>query len=81
MRARVYRYRVPWRDKKVTLKDIKVEVEMGFDRVEKKNLPWKMPFLFVRTVLTVAQPREVFFWIFTRPAFPHGDHRHAAPPL
>ena len=26
------RYQVPWRDKKVTLKDIKVEVEMGFDR-------------------------------------------------
>ncbi len=26
------RYRVPWRDKKVTLKDIKVEVEMGFDQ-------------------------------------------------
>jgi NADPH-dependent glutamate synthase beta subunit-like oxidoreductase len=25
------RYKVPWRDKKVTLKDIKVEVEMGFD--------------------------------------------------
>src|SRR5262245_1040410 len=25
------RYRVPWRDKKVTLKDIKIEVEMGFD--------------------------------------------------
>ena len=26
------RYRVPWRDKKVTLTDIKVEVEMGFDQ-------------------------------------------------
>ena len=26
------RYQVPWRDKKVTLKDIKVEVEMGFDQ-------------------------------------------------
>ncbi|HLF38796.1 MAG TPA: FAD-dependent oxidoreductase [Burkholderiales bacterium] len=25
------RYKVPWRDKKVTLRDIKVEVEMGFD--------------------------------------------------
>ena len=25
------RYKVPWRDRKVTLKDIKVEVEMGFD--------------------------------------------------
>jgi NADPH-dependent glutamate synthase beta subunit-like oxidoreductase len=25
------RYKVPWRDKKVTLKDIKVEVELGFD--------------------------------------------------
>jgi len=25
------RYKVPWRDTKVTLKDIKVEVEMGFD--------------------------------------------------
>ena len=25
------RYKVPWRDKKVTLKNIKVEVEMGFD--------------------------------------------------
>jgi formate dehydrogenase (NADP+) beta subunit len=25
------RYKVPWRDKKITLKDIKVEVEMGFD--------------------------------------------------
>jgi NADPH-dependent glutamate synthase beta subunit-like oxidoreductase len=25
------RYRVPWRDKKVTLKDIRVEVELGFD--------------------------------------------------
>ena len=25
------RHKVPWRDKKVTLKDIKVEVEMGFD--------------------------------------------------
>jgi len=25
------RYKVPWRDKRVTLKDIKVEVEMGFD--------------------------------------------------
>ena len=25
------RYKVPWRDKKVTLKDIKIEVEMGFD--------------------------------------------------
>ncbi|MBI2296322.1 MAG: FAD-dependent oxidoreductase, partial [Betaproteobacteria bacterium] len=25
------RYKVPWRDKKMTLKDIKVEVEMGFD--------------------------------------------------
>jgi NADPH-dependent glutamate synthase beta subunit-like oxidoreductase len=26
------RYQVPWRDKKVTLKDIKVEVEIGFDQ-------------------------------------------------
>ena len=26
------RYQVPWRDKKVTLKDIKVEVELGFDQ-------------------------------------------------
>src|SRR3954471_14685658 len=26
------RYAVPWRDKKVTLRDIKVEVELGFDR-------------------------------------------------
>jgi formate dehydrogenase beta subunit len=26
------RYRVPWRDKAVTLKDVKVEVELGFDR-------------------------------------------------
>jgi NADPH-dependent glutamate synthase beta subunit-like oxidoreductase/ferredoxin len=26
------RYRVPWRDKKLTLKDIKVEVELGFDQ-------------------------------------------------
>jgi NADPH-dependent glutamate synthase beta subunit-like oxidoreductase len=26
------RYRVPWQDKKVTLRDIKVEVELGFDR-------------------------------------------------
>ncbi len=26
------RYKVPWRDAKQTLKDIKVEVEMGFDR-------------------------------------------------
>ena len=25
------RYQVPWRDKKLTLKDIKVEVELGFD--------------------------------------------------
>jgi ferredoxin len=25
------RYAVPWRDKKVTLRDIKVEVELGFD--------------------------------------------------
>jgi formate dehydrogenase beta subunit len=25
------RYKVPWRDKKMTLKDIKVEVEIGFD--------------------------------------------------
>ncbi|HXF66525.1 MAG TPA: FAD-dependent oxidoreductase [Burkholderiales bacterium] len=25
------RYKVPWRDKKLTLKDIKVEVEVGFD--------------------------------------------------
>jgi NADPH-dependent glutamate synthase beta subunit-like oxidoreductase len=25
------RYKVPWRDKKVTLKDVKVEVELGFD--------------------------------------------------
>jgi formate dehydrogenase (NADP+) beta subunit len=25
------RYKVPWQDKKVTLKDIKVEVELGFD--------------------------------------------------
>ena len=25
------RYKVPWKDKKVTLKDIKVEVELGFD--------------------------------------------------
>ena len=25
------RYRVPWQDKKVTLRDIKVEVELGFD--------------------------------------------------
>jgi hypothetical protein len=40
--------------------------------VEKKNLPLKIPFPFVRTVLTVAQPRDVFFWIFTRPALPHG---------
>jgi formate dehydrogenase (NADP+) beta subunit len=26
------RYQVPWRDKKLTLKDIKVEVELGFDQ-------------------------------------------------
>jgi NADPH-dependent glutamate synthase beta subunit-like oxidoreductase/ferredoxin len=26
------RYKVPWQDKKVTLRDIKVEVELGFDR-------------------------------------------------
>jgi formate dehydrogenase (NADP+) beta subunit len=26
------RYRVPWRDKAVTLRDVKVEVELGFDR-------------------------------------------------
>jgi ferredoxin len=26
------RYKVPWRDKKVTLKDIKIEVELGFDQ-------------------------------------------------
>jgi formate dehydrogenase (NADP+) beta subunit len=26
------RYQVPWADKKITLKDIKVEVELGFDR-------------------------------------------------
>jgi len=26
------RYQVPWRDKKVTLRDIKVEVELGFDQ-------------------------------------------------
>jgi len=26
------RYRVPWRDKAVTLKNVKVEVELGFDR-------------------------------------------------
>jgi NADPH-dependent glutamate synthase beta subunit-like oxidoreductase/ferredoxin len=26
------RYRVPWRDKAATLKDVKVEVELGFDR-------------------------------------------------
>ena len=26
------RYQVPWRDKKITLKDIKVEVELGFDQ-------------------------------------------------
>jgi ferredoxin len=25
------RYKVPWQDKKITLKDIKVEVELGFD--------------------------------------------------
>ena len=25
------RYKVPWKDKKITLKDIKVEVELGFD--------------------------------------------------
>jgi ferredoxin len=25
------RYKVPWQDKKVTLRDIKVEVELGFD--------------------------------------------------
>ena len=26
------RYKVPWQDKKITLRDIKVEVELGFDR-------------------------------------------------
>src|SRR5205085_5498517 len=25
------RYKVPWQDKKITLRDIKVEVELGFD--------------------------------------------------
>jgi NADPH-dependent glutamate synthase beta subunit-like oxidoreductase len=30
--ANDHRYRVPWRDKAITLKDVKVEVELGFDR-------------------------------------------------